>query len=121
LSGARANPGAQALAEAARAVAAIVRGRSADQALAGSGASTQRPAVRAIALGTTRWYLRLRPAVDALLSSPATLAREVHALLVAAAYQIEYSRDAPALVVNLAVTPPGCWASPARLRSSMLS
>jgi 16S rRNA (cytosine967-C5)-methyltransferase len=41
--------------------------------------------------------------VDALLSSPATLAREIHALLVAAAYQIEYSRDAPALVVNLAV------------------
>ena len=50
-----------------------------------------------------RWYLRLRPAVDALLSSPGTLAREVHALLVAAAYQIEYSRDAAALVVNLAV------------------
>jgi 16S rRNA (cytosine967-C5)-methyltransferase len=41
--------------------------------------------------------------VDALLSSPATLVREVHALLVCAAYQIEYSRDAPALVANLAV------------------
>ena len=103
MSGAAANPGAQALAEAARAVAAVVRGRSGDEALAGSGASAQRPAVRAISLGTIRWYLRLRPAVDALLSSPATLAREVHALLVAAAYQIEYSRDAPALVVNLAV------------------
>jgi 16S rRNA (cytosine967-C5)-methyltransferase len=103
LSGPRAKPGAQALAEAARAVAAVVRGRSADEALAGSGASAQRPAIRAIALGTIRWYLRLRPAVDALLSSPATLVREVHALLVAAAYQIEYSRDAPALVVNLAV------------------
>ena len=101
--GAPANPGAQALAEAARAVAAVVRGRSADEALAGSGASLQRAAVRAIALGTMRWYLRLRPAVDALLSSPATLAREVHALLVTAAYQIEYSRDAPALVVSLAV------------------
>jgi 16S rRNA (cytosine967-C5)-methyltransferase len=103
LSGAPAKPGAQALAEAARAVAAVVRGRSADEALAGAGASAQRPAIRAIALGTMRWYLRLRPAVDALLSSPATLAREVHALLIAAAYQIEYSRDAPALVVNLAV------------------
>jgi 16S rRNA (cytosine967-C5)-methyltransferase len=103
LSGAPAKPGAQALAEAARAVAAVVRGRSADEALAGSGASAQRPAIRAIALGTIRWYLRLYPAVDALLSSPATLAREIHALLVAAAYQIEYSRDAPALVVNLAV------------------
>ena len=103
MSGPPANPGAQALAEAARAVAAVVRGRSGDEALAGSGASAQRPAVRAISLGTIRWYLRLRPAVDALLGSPATLAREVHALLVAAAYQIEYSRDAPALVVNLAV------------------
>jgi 16S rRNA (cytosine967-C5)-methyltransferase len=103
LSGAPANPGAQALAEAARAVAAVVRGRSADEALAGSGSSGQRPAIRAIALGTIRWYLRLRPAVDALLSSPGTLAREVHALLITAAYQIEYSRDAPALVVNLAV------------------
>jgi 16S rRNA (cytosine967-C5)-methyltransferase len=71
--------------------------------LAGSEAGPQRAAVRAIALGTMRWYLRLRPAVDALLSSPQTLAREVHPLLITAAYQIVYSRDAPALVVNLAV------------------
>ncbi len=98
-----ANPGARSLAEAARAVAAVVRGRSADEALAGSEASPQRSAVRAVALGTMRWYLRLQPAVDALLSSPGTLAREIHALLVTAAYQIEYSRDAPALIVNLAV------------------
>jgi 16S rRNA (cytosine967-C5)-methyltransferase len=103
LSGAAANPGARALAEAARAVAAVVRGRSADEALAGSEASPQRSAVRAVALGTMRWYLRLQPAVDSLLSSPGTLAREIHALLVTAAYQVEYSRDAPALVVNLAV------------------
>jgi 16S rRNA (cytosine967-C5)-methyltransferase len=103
LSSAAGNPGAQALAEAARAVAAVVRGRSADEALASSQSSPQRAAVRAIALGTLRWYLRLRPAVDALLTSPGTLVREVHALLVAAAYQIEYSRDAAPLVVNLAV------------------
>ncbi len=50
-----------------------------------------------------RWYLRLRPAVDALLNRPGTLAGDVHALLVTAAHQIEYSRDAPALVVSLAV------------------
>ncbi len=41
--------------------------------------------------------------MDALLSRPGTLPREIHSLLVAAAHQIEYSRDAPALVVNLAV------------------
>ncbi|MFZ0500350.1 MAG: 16S rRNA (cytosine(967)-C(5))-methyltransferase RsmB [Steroidobacteraceae bacterium] len=103
MSGTAGNPGALAIAQAARAVAAVVRGRSADEALAASEASSQRPAIRAIALGTIRWYLRLRPAVDALLGSPETLAREVHALLVTAAYQIEYSRDAPALVVSLAV------------------
>ena len=103
MSGGPGNPGAQALAEAARAVAAVVRGRSADEALAASDASPRRPAVRAIALGTMRWYLRLCPVVEGLLSSPGTLAREVHALLVTAAYQIEYSRDAPALVVSLAV------------------
>jgi 16S rRNA (cytosine967-C5)-methyltransferase len=103
LSGAPDNPGAQALADAARAVAAVVRGRSADEALAASESKPWRSAVRAIALGTVRWYLRLRPAVDALLTWPGTLARDIHALLVTSAYQIEYSRDAPALVVNLAV------------------
>jgi 16S rRNA (cytosine967-C5)-methyltransferase len=81
----------------------VVRGRSADEALASSEATATRAAVRAIALGTMRWYLRLRPAVEALLTWPRTLARDIHALLVTTAYQIEYSRDAPALVVNLAV------------------
>src|SRR5690348_4278980 len=78
-------PGAHALAGAARAIAAVIRGRSAEHALAASDASPQRSAVRAIALGTMRWYLRLQPAVDALLSRPGQLARDVHALLVAAA------------------------------------
>jgi 16S rRNA (cytosine967-C5)-methyltransferase len=97
------NPGAQSLAEAARAVAAVLRGRSADDALAPSQTGARRPAVRAIALGALRWYLRLRPAIDALLTSPGKLPPDVHALLVTAAYQVEYSRDAPALVVSLAV------------------
>jgi 16S rRNA (cytosine967-C5)-methyltransferase len=97
------NPGALALAGAASAIAAVVAGRSAEEALAAADGTPQRAAVRAVALGTMRWYLRLQPAVDALLSRPAQLAREVHALLVAAAYQIEYSRDAPALVASLAV------------------
>src|SRR5487761_148852 len=103
LSGAPGKPGAQTLAEAARAVAAVIRGRSADEALAASEASPRRPAVRAVALGTMRWYLRLHAAIDALLTRPGQLAREGHALLVTAAFQIEYSRDAPALVVSLAV------------------
>jgi 16S rRNA (cytosine967-C5)-methyltransferase len=71
--------------------------------LASSVPGAARSAVRAIALGTLRWYLRLRPAVDALLTSQQALARDIHALLICAAHQIEYSRDAPALVVNLAV------------------
>ncbi|HVC30743.1 MAG TPA: transcription antitermination factor NusB, partial [Steroidobacteraceae bacterium] len=103
MSGGPEKPGAQALAEAARAVAAVVRGRSADEALAASEGSPSRSAVRAIALGTMRWYLRLRPAVDALLTRPGALARETHSLLVTAAHQIEYSRDPAAPVVNLAV------------------
>jgi 16S rRNA (cytosine967-C5)-methyltransferase len=103
LSGGPEKAGAQALAEAATAVAAVVRGRSADEALAAADASVSRAAVRAMTLGTVRWYLRLRPALDALLSRPEALARDIHALLMTAAHQIEYSRDAPALVVNLAV------------------
>ena len=59
-----------------------------------------------------RWYLRLRPAVDALLVRPGQMAREIHALLVTAAYQIEYSRDAPALVVSLAVDATRALAQP---------
>lgn len=59
--------------------------------------------MRAIALGTVRWYLRLCPALDGLLDRPRALAAEVHALLVTAAHQIEYSRNAPALVVDMAV------------------
>ncbi len=103
MSGGSEKPGAQALAEAARAVAAVVRGRSADEALAPTDRSPRRAAVRAIALGTMRWYLRLRPAADAMLARPGRLPPEIHALLVAATHQIEYSRDAPALVVSLAV------------------
>ena len=102
MTGRPANPGTIALAAAARAVAAVVSGRSADEALATFAAGPRGSAVRAIALGTLRWYLRMRPAVNALLSSPQTLASEIHALLVAGAYQIEYSRNAAPLVVDMA-------------------
>jgi 16S rRNA (cytosine967-C5)-methyltransferase len=93
------------LVSAARVIAAVVaQGASADAALASVAASADRAAVRAIALGTVRWYLRLLPAVHSLLDRKAgRLAPEVSALLVAAAHQIEYSRNPAQLTVNAAV------------------
>ncbi len=61
-------------------------------------------AARAIALGTLRWYLRLAPAIGQLLTRPAAgMAPAVHALLVTAAHQVVYSRNAPEGVVDAAV------------------
>jgi 16S rRNA (cytosine967-C5)-methyltransferase len=93
------------LASAARVIAAVVdRGASADAALASVAAGGERAAVRAITLGSVRWYLRLLPAVQGLLDRKAgRLAPEVSALLVAAAHQIEYSRNPAQLTVNAAV------------------
>ncbi len=98
-------PGATTLGAAAGIVAAVAaRGRSADEACEAIGRRTDRAAVRAIALGTLRWYLRLAPAVARLLTRPATrMAPSLHALLICAAHQIEYSRAAPELTVHLAV------------------
>ena len=97
-------PGASALADAARALAAIVRGRSADEALQEHEAAPERAAIRAITLGSARWYLRLAPALAPLLARDARhLAPELHALLIAAAHQIEYSRHAPQVSVHAAV------------------
>jgi 16S rRNA (cytosine967-C5)-methyltransferase len=93
-----------ALAEAARAIASVAfRGQSADKALSVFQGSLNRAAVRAIAFGTLRWYLRLAPAVDSLLERPEKLAPEIRALLIASAHQIEYSRNAPEVSVHLAV------------------
>ncbi|MGH8286450.1 MAG: 16S rRNA (cytosine(967)-C(5))-methyltransferase RsmB [Steroidobacteraceae bacterium] len=113
-------PGAAALVGAARAVAGIAfRGRSAEQALedaltqpsparrervAEPGEGLERSAVRAVALGTVRWYWRLAPAMTSLVQRrPESLPPEVRALLIVAAHQIEYSRNAPELTVNAAV------------------
>jgi 16S rRNA (cytosine967-C5)-methyltransferase len=97
-------PGATALAEAARALAAVVRGRSAEEALARFDTAPERAAIRAITLGSVRWYLRLAPAVRALLATQSrALAPELEALLIAAAHQVEYSRNAPQAVVDAAV------------------
>jgi 16S rRNA (cytosine967-C5)-methyltransferase len=75
--------------------AVVFHGQSADSALA--------PAVRAIALGTLRWYLRLAPAVESLLTRPSGVPSRVRALLAAAAHQIEYSRNAPEATVHASV------------------
>jgi 16S rRNA (cytosine967-C5)-methyltransferase len=97
-------PGAPALAAAARVVEAVVaNGRSADAALAEGDREAERSAVRAIALGTLRWYLRLAPALDALLKRPSGIAPRVHALLAVSAHQIEYSRNVPEQTVHAAV------------------
>ncbi len=97
-------PGAPALAGAARALEAVIsRGQSAEAALAAIEHGRERAAVRAITLGSVRWYLRLAPAIDALLRRPRGIAGPVHALLVCAAHQIEYSRNVAESTVNAAV------------------
>ena len=100
-------PGAPALAGAARVVDAVSgRGQSADAALGAPGALTagaEASAVRAIALGTLRWYLRLAPAVAGLLARPADVPSAIRSLLTVAAYQVEYSRNPPESTVHAAV------------------
>ena len=100
-------PGAPALAAAARVVEAVSeRGKSADAAFAASAGSVPgapEAAVRAIALGTLRWYLRLAPALELLLERPQDLDGPVKALLAVAAHQVEYSRNAPQASVHAAV------------------
>ncbi len=98
-------PGADTLAQAALAVHAVVHeGRSTEVALEFTQSRNDRAAVRAIALGTIRWYLRLAPALEPLVSRPfAELAPRLQALLVTAAHQVEYSRGAPEAQVHLAV------------------
>jgi 16S rRNA (cytosine967-C5)-methyltransferase len=92
------------LASAAGIIAAVVDGVSADVALAKVADSTERAAVRAVVLGSLRWYLRLLPAVQRLRDRNAgRLAPQLSALLVAAAHQIEYSRNPAQLTVNAAV------------------
>jgi 16S rRNA (cytosine967-C5)-methyltransferase len=102
---ARHAPGAETLAAAARAVHEVrFEGRSSDVALEGVAERTDRAAVRAIALGTLRWYLRLEPAITPLLNRPLEeTSPQLAALLVTAAHQVEYSRGAAEAQVHLAV------------------
>ncbi len=98
-------PGAESLAAAALAVHEVrYEGRSADVALEAAAEREDRAAVRAIALGTLRWYLRLEPALVPLLSRPLDeVSPKLASLLVTAAHQVEYSRGAPEAQVHLAV------------------
>ena len=102
---ARHAPGADTLAQASLAVHAVVhQGRSADDALESAHSREDRAAVRAVALGTLRWYLRLAPALEPLVSRPfGELAPKLQTLLVTAAHQVEYSRGAVEAQVHLAV------------------
>jgi len=101
-------PGAPALSAASRVVESVVRhGHAADSALAlavrESRGAPDEAAIRAISLGTIRWYLRLAPAIEELLERPEGLATPVRALLAVAAHQIEYSRNPPEVTVHGAV------------------
>jgi 16S rRNA (cytosine967-C5)-methyltransferase len=99
-------PGAPALAASAIAVDAVVTGgESADAALgtSTSGITAERRAVRAISLGTLRWYLRLAPALEPLLERPVGVSGRVRALLAVGAHQVVYSRNAPEATVHAAV------------------
>jgi 16S rRNA (cytosine967-C5)-methyltransferase len=88
-----------------RSVAAVIeKGAAADAALQWADEQPERAAIRAICLGTLRWWLRLEPAVATLIAHPrAQIAPLLRALLVTAAHQLEYSRNRPEAVVFAAV------------------
>jgi 16S rRNA (cytosine967-C5)-methyltransferase len=98
-------PGARTLAAAASVVRAVAfDGRSADVALEEFATREDRSAIRAIALGTLRWYLRLKPGVAPLVNRPfESLTPMLASLLVTAAHQVEYSRGPAEASVHLAV------------------
>jgi 16S rRNA (cytosine967-C5)-methyltransferase len=85
-------------------VAAVRDGQSADAALAMPDTEPDRRAIRAVTLGTLRWYLRFAPGVERLLARPpGELPPALHALLVVAAHQIEHSRNPAESTVHRAV------------------
>ncbi|MFT3906941.1 MAG: 16S rRNA (cytosine(967)-C(5))-methyltransferase RsmB [Steroidobacteraceae bacterium] len=91
------------LASAAEACAAVIAGRSADDALEPFATHEQGAAVRAIALGTLRWHFRLQGLLKQLLSRDQKLQLPIVALLEVALHQLEYSQHRPELSVNAAV------------------
>ncbi len=92
------------LAAAANALAAVAfAGRSADDALDRVAApAALRSAIRAVTLGSLRWYWRLE-AIAAQLIAGKPLAPALRALLLVALHQLEYSRNPPEVSVSSAV------------------
>jgi 16S rRNA (cytosine967-C5)-methyltransferase len=98
--------GAAVLAQSARALCAVaLAGHSAGQALALAALAeppAPRAAVRAVTLGSLRWYPRLEPIIGQLLAGKA-LAPVLRSLLVAALHQLDFSNNAPEATVSSAV------------------
>ena len=94
------------LAQAAGAVAGVAHGgHSADDALARTTAAAPaslRPAIRAVALGTLRWYPRLA-VLGAMLTTGRSLQPDVWALLVVGLHQLQHSHHAPEATVSYSV------------------
>jgi 16S rRNA (cytosine967-C5)-methyltransferase len=88
------------LAQAARAVGKVAfSGRSADEAAGKCAASS---AVRAVSLGTLRWYWRLDALLDCLLEQTRVTAA-VRSLLLVSLHQLEHSRNPPEAIVSSSV------------------
>jgi 16S rRNA (cytosine967-C5)-methyltransferase len=105
-------PLAETLASAARIVAAVLAGRSLDDAIADEErlGTAHRPAVRDLAYGTLRDY-GAPDAIVAALARRAVPDRPVRALLLCALHQLRRGRRAPHVVVDQTVaacTPLGC-------------
>ena len=100
---ARHAPGAETLAQAAAPCTRSCTRAARPTRRSSRAGARDRAAVRAIALGTLRWYLRLRPRSSRCEPAVDELSPRLAALLVTAAHQIEYSRSAPEAQVHLAV------------------
>jgi 16S rRNA (cytosine967-C5)-methyltransferase len=88
------------LAEAARALSQVAfSGRSADDLVRPPSAGAS---VRAISLGTMRWYWRLTALLKALLANT-RVTPPVRSLLLVALHQLEYSRNPPEAIVSSSV------------------
>lgn len=98
-------------AAAARALAAVAAGRALDDALANVRARVvhaEQPLLQEIVYGTLRYWWRLAPVIDGRLKKPLKARdADVHALLVAGAYELDRMHTPPHAAVDAAVTAVG--------------